>query len=330
MTDHDSARGWQPTASLATLQLRASMLSQARLYFSQQDVMEVETPMLSPYAVSDINIESISAVLQLNPATPYFLHTSPEFCMKRLLAAGSNDIYQLGKVFRDGEDGSRHQPEFTMAEWYRRNFSFEQIIDDTVNFIRFVIGENNALTGPDRISYREAFKTYTGIDPCTADLSLLARTAGDNHHLNPAIDTDRSDWLDLILCRFVAPEFSKERITVLHHYPADQAALSRVNPDDPLVADRFEIFYGELELANGYVELSDADEQRQRCLDDQETRRAAGRVQRPLDQDLIAALHKGLPPCAGVAVGFDRLVMIAAGVQNIRDVISFAYNKDAN
>ncbi len=302
------------------------MLGRARQYFVQQQVLEVETPMLSPYAVSDINIESITAMLQLNPQTPNYLHTSPEFCMKRMLAAGVDDIYQLGKVFRDNEAGKRHQPEFTMVEWYRKDFSFQQIINDTLEFIRQVVSTDSVQTTPDKLSYRTAFKEFAGIDPCTADLQTLARTAGNNHHLNIAEDKDKTDWLDLILCQAVASRFKTDRLTVLYHYPADQAALARVNPDDPLVADRFEIFYGELELANGYVELSDPGEQLQRCLADQKTREAAGRVQRPLDPDLLAALRNGLPPCAGVAVGFDRLVMIAAGVQDIRKVVSFAYN----
>ena len=327
MGNTDDKSAWQPTAHLETLRLRAALLSRARAYFEQQGVLEVETPILSPYAVSDINIESITATLQLNPQTPYYLHTSPEFCMKRLLAAGTGDIYQLGKVFRDGEEGHRHQPEFTLAEWYRKDFSFEQIIDDTVNFISTVV--SNLQSSPDRINYRDAFRDSAGIDPLTADLETLATAAGNNHHLRLPDDADRNDWLDLILCQSVTPKFQRDRLTVLSHYPAEQAALSRVNPDDPRVADRFEIFYGELELANGYVELSDAEEQLQRCLEDQQARRSAGRVQRSLDPDLIEALRAGLPPCVGVAVGFDRLVMIAAEVNDIREVLSFAYDKDA-
>lgn len=319
---------WRPSATMPALKLRARMLASARNYFATQNVLEVETPMLSRHAVSDVNIESIEAHLELAPGTSFYLHTSPEFCMKRLLAAGAPDIYQLGKVFRDGERGHRHQPEFTLAEWYRHGFGLEQIINDTLGFIREVLG-NSVVLGPTRrISYREAFENALGIDPISATIEELAPLATARHHLNPATDRDKTDWLDLLLCQSVAPAFDRDCLTVLHHYPAEQAALARVNPDDPTVADRFEVFRGDLELANGYVELGDAAEQRERCNRDQAARQTLGRTIRPLDRDFLDALQHGLPACAGVAVGFDRLVMIAAGADHIGKVTSFIFNAE--
>ena len=328
MTTKRSSDSWKPTATLPALKLRARMLANARNYFAQHNVVEVDTPMLSRYAVSDVNIESIEAHLQLDSGTSYYLHTSPEFCMKRLLAAGAPNIYQLCRVFRDGERGHRHQPEFMLAEWYRLGFGLEQIINDTLDFIRATLGDT-VMPGPtQRISYREAFLSTLDIDPLTATVDDLVPLATGRHHLDPAADRDRRDWLDLLLCQAVAPTFDKNSLTVLYNYPADQAALARVNPDDSNVADRFEIFWGELELANGYVELADAAEQRERCNRDQAARQALGKTIRPLDRDFLDALSHGLPACAGVAVGFDRLVMIAAGTDHIGKVNSFVFNPE--
>lgn len=328
MTDKRSSDSWRPTGTLPVLKLRARMLANARNYFAARNVLEVDTPVLSRYAVSDVNIESIEAHLQLDTGTSYYLHTSPEFCMKRLLAAGAPDIYQICRVFRDGERGHRHQPEFMLAEWYRLGFGLEQIINDTLDFIRATLGD--AVTpGPTRrISYRDAFLTTLNVDPVTATLDDLVPLASGRHHLNPSIDRDRTDWLDLLLCQAIAPTFDKDGLTVLYNYPAEQAALARVNPNDATVADRYEIFWGELELANGYVELADAAEQRERCNRDQATRQVLGKTIRPLDRDFLDALRHGLPACAGVAVGFDRLVMIAAGKDHIGQVNSFVFNPE--
>lgn len=328
MTGGRHSDNWQPSATIAALQLRARMLASAREYFANQHVIEVDTPMLSRFAVSDVNIESVEAHLELDPGTSYYLHTSPEFCMKRLLAAGAPDIYQLCRVFRDGERGHRHQPEFMLMEWYRHDFGLEQIIDDTLGFIRATLGDTVSPGPTKRISYRDAFGEAVGIDPITATIEQLAMLTTGKHHLDPAIDRDKTDWLDLLLCQVVAPAFAKNCLTVLHHYPADQAALARVNPDDPAVADRFEVFWGDIELANGYVELADAAEQRDRCNRDQATRQALGKRIRPLDSDFLNALQSGLPACAGVAVGFDRMVMIAARADHIGKVNSFIFNPE--
>lgn len=248
--------------------------------------------------------------------------------MKRLLAAGAPDIYQLCRVFRDGERGHRHQPEFMLVEWYRHDFGLEQLINDTLSFIRATLGATVSPGPTKRISYRDAFAATIGIDPIMATIEQLAPLATGKHHLDPATDRDKTDWLDLLLCQSVAPAFEQNCLTVLYHYPADQAALARVNPDDPAVADRFEVFWGDIELANGYVELADAAEQRDRCNRDQATRQALGKRIRPLDSDFLDALQAGLPACAGVAVGFDRLVMIAARADHIGKVNSFIFNPE--
>ena len=328
MSDKRSSDNWRPSGALPVLKLRARMLGNARDYFAARNVIEVDTPVLSRYAVSDVNIESIEAHLQLDSGTSYYLHTSPEFYMKRLLAAGAPDIYQLCRVFRDGERGHRHQPEFMLAEWYRHGFGLEQMINDTLDFILATFG-GTVVPGPtQRISYRDAFQRALNVDPITATVADLAPLTTGRHHLDPSSDRDRNDWLDLLLCQAVAPTFAKDSLTVLYNYPADQAALARVNPDDPNVADRYEIFWGELELANGYVELADATEQRERCNRDQAARQAQGKTIRPLDRDFLDALRHGLPDCAGVAVGFDRLVMIAAGTDHIGKVNSFVFNPE--
>lgn len=247
--------------------------------------------------------------------------------MKRLLAAGYPDIYEIGPVFRDGEVGRRHQPEFTMIEWYRLNFGLSEIIDDTLSFISAVLGQTRLAENTEQLSYRHAMREYADTDPIASDLETLIQAANVNPELTAALGEERDDWLNLILSHSVVPRFAKDRLTVLYHYPASQAALSCISPDDNTVADRFEVFLGELELANGYVELNDSSEQRERFASDQEERTRRGIPLRPIDEQLLAALDSGLPNCAGVAVGFDRLHMIYEGQSNIGDVQAFAFDK---
>jgi lysyl-tRNA synthetase class 2 len=306
---------------------RAKMLANARRFFGERDVMEISTPVLSRAAVSDPQIESICARLDVDSAASYFLRTSPEFCMKRLLCEGFPDLYEIGTVFRDGESGRRHQPEFTMVEWYRLDFGLMEIIDDTIAFIRTAVPGNRLSQAVFKTSYRDAFLEFAGIDPMSSDIDCLIEVSGADDRLQTVLGGNRDDYLNLILANRVVAAFPRDRLTVLYHYPASQAALSRICPHDDAVADRFEIFHAELELANGYVELNDADEQRRRCDADQELRRAAGVAVRPLDQEFLAALDHGLPPCAGVAVGFDRLVMLHEQTNDIRDVVTFAYRR---
>ena len=250
--------------------------------------------------------------------------------MKRLLAAGYPDIYEIGKVFRDGERGARHEPEFTMVEWYRRGFSLREIIDDTLGLLGTLIDDRYLPEPAQRINYRDAFLRVVGIDPCKATVQELMQIARADDSLAKSIGDDRDSWLDLILARDVASEFPDNALTVIQHYPASQAALARLCPDDSAVAERFEVFIGPLELANGYVELTDADEQRRRFQRDQEQRRSLARTTWPLDQNLLDALEHGLPPCAGVAVGFDRLLMINQQAEHIRKVLSIAFEEPVN
>ena len=323
------SQGWRPTAGPDVARLRAAMLKRVRLFFQEQDVLEVDTPALSGAAVSDPNIESISASLALDRTRPYFLHTSPEFCMKRLLCAAYPDIYQVCKVFRDNEAGRTHQPEFTMVEWYRLGFDLERIIRDTLDFIATTLDDKTLPGSSLQLSYREAFLQYAGCDPLTADVAILSGLTGADDSLRRSVGDDRDAWLDLLLDTEVVPRFATDRLTILRHYPISQAALARPCPTNDMLADRFEVFLGRFELANGYVELTDPDEQLRRIANDQQVRISNGQENRPVDNAFIAAMKAGLPACAGVAAGFDRLLMIHAGTDDIRNVQTFAFEEPA-
>jgi lysyl-tRNA synthetase class 2 len=246
--------------------------------------------------------------------------------MKRLLCSGYPDIYEICKVFRDGEIGRYHQPEFTMIEWYRLDFGLRDIIRDALDLISCLIDANRLREPPLCLSYAQALLRFAGVDSVTADIESLAEGVFANRDLRQALGERRDDWLNLVLAQKVAPSFPTDRLTVIHHYPASQAALARLCPDNPDVADRFEVFAGELELANGYVELLDAAEQRSRFEADQRSRQRAGRVQHPIDTAFLEGLRSGLPACAGVAVGFDRLHMFNEGADDIRRVLTFGFD----
>ena len=310
-------------ADIASSSRRAAMLKRARDFFEQRNVLEVDTPILSRFAVSDPQIESVEVSLALESESSWFLQTSPEYCMKRLLSAGYPDIYEICKVFRDGESGRHHQPEFTMVEWYRLDFTLKEMMRETVEFINCVIDEDRMTKPPVFLSYAQAFADFAGVDCSTADAATLADLLEADDDLRTSLGDQRDDWRNLLLAEKVSSQFPADRLTVLHHYPASQAALARICPDDASVADRFEIFAGPLELANGYVELLDPDEQMQRFEVDQNRREQFGRPRRPIDDEFVAALKSGLPPCAGVAVGFDRLHMLNEGIDDIRLTLNF-------
>lgn len=316
---------WRPSAGVQAARTRASLLARIRAYFEAADVLEVDTPALSPFAATDTQIESLEIPRSLVSPQALYLHTSPEFCMKRLLADGYPDIYSICRVFRDGEFGRRHQPEFTMVEWYRLDFGLQQIIDDTLHLIATTLGHESLARDAMRHDYRGLFEAAVGLDPLAAGIEELAVAAGADDDLRGAIGDEKDDWLDLLLSTKIAPGFEPGRLSVLCHYPASQAALARLCPGDAEVADRFEVFMGSIELANGYVELTDAREQAQRMRRDAADRKRRERPFRPADQDLLAALEAGLPPCAGVAMGFERLQMIHDKTDDIRDVLSFAF-----
>jgi lysyl-tRNA synthetase class 2 len=304
------------------------MLRRIRRQFASTDVLEVDTPALSACAVSDPQIESFEIASSQIDAGPLYLQTSPEFCMKRLLAADYPDIFSICRVFRDGELGKRHQPEFTMIEWYRRGFGLGEIIEDTLGIIRVALGPV-APRSVQHYDYRDLFVEQLGIEPQTASVDTLAMHAGADAALRTALGDERDDWLDLILSTQIVPGFATDSLTVIRHYPASQAALARLCPDDPSVADRFEVFIGPVELANGYIELTDAAEQRRRFKQDNDERRRRGRPARPVDDALLAALEHGLPACAGVAMGLERLQMLHDGTEDIRDVLTFAFEDNA-
>lgn len=316
------AADWRPAATLETLRLRARILSGIRAFFAGRGVLEVETPFLSAAANPDPHVESL-ATRFLGPGAAsgrtLYLHTSPEYPMKRLLAAGSGPIYQLCRVFRQGEAGRIHNPEFTMLEWYRPGFDHHALMDEVEALVREVIGEGTAAF---RITYREAFLRHAGVDPYRAPVATLAACAR-KHGVAGDLGNGRDDWLDLLLTHVVEPGLAGQGLVFLYDYPVSQAALARVRDDDPPVAERFELYGWGVELANGFHELKDAREQRRRFEAELERRRTAGLDRGPMDEHLLSALEHGLPDCAGVALGVDRLVMLAARATDISEVMAF-------
>lgn len=317
-----SGQSWEPVADVRTARLRAEMLQRARRFFAARDILLVDTPMLGAAAVSDPNIESIAATVRTGHRRDRFLHTSPEYNMKRLLAAGFPDIAQICRVFRDGESGRRHQPEFTMAEWYRLAFDLPAMMTDTEEFLLELM-PNLRAEPPVRYSYRDAFITHLGIDPLVASTDELQQSEWADDGLRETLADDRDAWLDLLMASQVSVNFDPERLTAVYHYPASQAALAQLDPAQPELAERFEIYLGDLELANGYVELTDAPELAARFERDQSIRHHRRQTTRPLDVDFLAAMSAGLPACAGVAVGLDRVLMASMGETDIQRVVHF-------
>lgn len=317
---------WQPSASLSLLRRRAAWLAEIRGFFAARGVLEVETPILSAAANTDPALESLSTVYHGPGGGTRYLHTSPEFPMKRLLAAGSGDIYQIARVFRDGEAGRYHNPEFSLLEWYRVGMDHHALMDEVTTLVRRLMPDRGTV---ERLSYRQVFAAFLGIDNIhrAPVAHLMAMAQGQHIHPPPGLDADDLDgWRDLLLSHGIIPHLGQAgRITFLHDYPASQAALARLRDDhgDP-VAERFELFLDGVELANGFHELTDATEQAQRFANDNRVRRARGQVELPVDEHLLAALGAGMPPCAGVALGLDRLLMVASQVGHLREVISFA------
>ncbi len=312
---------WRPTASLAVLRRRAAALATTREFFRQRNVLEVETPVMINATVSDVNIGSVRVEMPGRQGAPLFLHTSPEYAMKRLLAAGSGDIFQLCHVFRGAERGRQHNPEFTMLEWYRLGFTLEQLMDEVATLVQALLGRNLPV---EKISYREAVRRHAGFDPLEAgDEVLRGAAVALGLDANHARQSGRDTLLDLIVGTQVGPALGTNGLTFMHRYPASQAALARLDDHDPRVALRFELYHRGMELANGYDELNDAAEQRARFSSDQQLRESRGLPAFSLDPHLLAALDAGLPDCAGVALGFDRVLMLAVGAANIDEVLAF-------
>jgi lysyl-tRNA synthetase class 2 len=313
---------WRPGAARAQLVARARLLAHIREFFAARAVLEVDTPFIVNAAVSDVHIHS--ARVELTPEAPgvpaarLFLQTSPEYAMKRLLAAGSGDIYQVCHVARALESGRVHNPEFTLLEWYRVGFSLGALMDEVELLVRELTGDPLAA---ERLSYREAFLRELALDPFEATQAQLAQAAAPLA-LHPG-PLDRDGHLELLMGALVGPRLGLKRLTFVHGYPASQAALARLDAADPRTAERFELYGRGIELANGFHELTDAKQQRARFEADNAARGRAGLPVQALDERLLAALASGLPDCAGVALGLDRLLMLATGASHIEEVLAF-------
>lgn len=307
---------WRPRADTAALKARAGLLRRIRQFFDERDMLEVETPLISAAGTVDRHIDSLAV-----PGSGW-LQTSPEFAMKRLLAAGSGPIWQVARVFRAGESGRRHNPEFTMLEWYRPNWDHHRLMDEVGELLLACGGE--PVRG--RLSYAEAFGEAGLPGPHAAPVAELAATAGERLGSVPdslrVAEADRDAWLDLLFDAVVVPALGEAPV-LIHDFPASQAALARIRDGDPALAERFELIWRGVELANGFHELCDAAEQRQRFEADRAWRIEQGRDTPPIDEHLLAALDHGLPPCAGVAVGLDRLLMCLTGAKHIDEVLAF-------
>lgn len=312
---------WQPSATLEALYARAELNRSIREFFIETNVLEVELPILNHAPVADMNIEPVEV-----PATDemprLYLHTSPEYSMKRLLCAGSGDIYALGKVFRAGEAGGRHNPEFTMLEWYRVGMDHQELMHEVSDLLTELFADSKVelIDGPMFISYQQAVIEYAGLDPINASDDAIQQLgielAGSDLTLN------RDGWLDMIMSHKVEQNLPKNQLVFIYNYPASQAALAKLNHDEngQLISERFEVYLNGLELANGYHELTNSDEQKQRF------EKELLSTDRPIDEKLLEAMSSpeaGLPDCAGVAMGIDRILMLQLGLKTLAEVISF-------
>ncbi len=313
---------WRPTATQAALRRRAALAARTREFFAERGVLEVETPLLSAAGVSDPQIESL--VTQVNGMRGrLFLSTSPEFAMKRLLAAGSGDIYQLCKAFRDAERGRWHNPEFTLLEWYRAGFDDAAMMAEVEHLVARLLAPEREMPPAQHLTHSEALRRYAGVNAHTASERDLVHAATERGIVCQA-GLDRDALLDLLMGFVVGPCLGRERPCFVRDYPASQASLARLKPGMPSVAARFELYLNGIELANGFHELADVREQRERFALDLAIRRERGQAQPPVDERLLAALAAGLPDCSGVALGFDRLVAIALDATCLSQAMAFS------
>ncbi|HEX5755845.1 MAG TPA: EF-P lysine aminoacylase EpmA [Arenimonas sp.] len=320
-------KDWKPTANLKALKLRADLYALIRRFFAERGVLEVETPVLSQAGNSDPNIESFRLQFE-GPRSAgnsqRWLRTSPEYAMKRLLAAGVGDCYELGRVFRNGEAGKRHNPEFTMLEWYRVGWTQHQLMDEVSELLKAALAMAGRRATVRDVSFHKLYEDKFGFDPLTASEGELRAPLA-------VYDIDgkgltRDDWLDLLMTHLIQPSIPANRVLLVYDYPANQCALAKIRPGDPPVAERFEAYLGPLEVANGYHELTDAEEQRQRFEREVLRRCQRGQTAPAFDERLLAALPK-MPACSGVALGIDRLLMALAGTDKIADVVAFPFDR---
>jgi lysyl-tRNA synthetase class 2 len=314
MTSDDISNHWKPTASTQALGSRADLLKRIRCFFSGRNILEVETPVLSSAGNSDPGITQFST-----RDGAMWMRTSPEYAMKRLLSAGSGDIYELGRVFRQGESGRHHNLEFTMLEWYRLGWTYHQLMDEVLELVRYCLP--GCSFRESKASYREVLMAFTGLDPSNASNQELEKYLRSKGLEIPGLS--RSGMLDLLVSHCVQPVLPRDGLTLIYDYPPVQAALARLRHDQSPVAERFELFLGQAELANGYQELTDPEEQEERFLQENLKRDEQGLTAVPLDRRLLSALRSGLPECSGVALGVDRLLMYSLGVDSLSDVMAF-------
>ncbi len=317
---------WQPSASAGMLRLRAGLLADARRFFDARGVLEVDTPALIHHAVTEPNLHAAEVRLPGHGA-PLFLHTSPEYAMKRLLAAGSGDIYQIAHVFRGEERSRQHNAEFTLIEWYRCGLSMQQLMLETAQLAAELLALP-AASPIEQLRYAEAFERQLGCDVLEAgDAGVHALCCARGLDARAASRCTRDELLDWLMGTVVGPRLGHTGLCLLHHYPASQAALARVDPLDARLALRFELYYRGVELANGFEELADAAEQRRRFQSEQRERERRSLPPRDIDEALLAALAHGLPPVSGVALGFDRVLMLRAGANQLSEVLPFPLDR---
>ena len=319
------AADWRPTAGLTALKRRAAMLAEVRAFFAERGVLEVETPLLSSETTLDLHLEPLSSAVDAPgvDGRRMYLQTSPELAMKRLLAAGSGSIYQVCKAFRGGERGRWHNPEFTILEWYRVGWDVHRLTREVAALIETLLAGSRRMEPAVYVAYADLLRRHAGIDLYDASTGDLRRAVEEGPSPVDTSDLDRDDLLSRLFGERVEPRFAPDRVTVVFGYPASQAAMARLNASDPRTAERFEAYVGDIELANGYGELCDPAEQRQRLESDLASRRRTGRPLPPMPSRFLAALESGLPPCAGVALGFDRLLGLELGAGSIDEVVSF-------
>ncbi|TYC57922.1 EF-P lysine aminoacylase GenX [Marinobacter sp. BW6] len=315
---------WQPSAAQAALKSRAQQLAFVRGFFAQRGVLEVETPVLGRCGVTDVNLDGIHAQVSAGSRTGGWLQTSPEYHMKRLLATGCGSIYQVSRVFRNGEQGRRHNPEFSMLEWYRVGFDDVALMEEVSDLVCGWLGCQR----PVIIQYRDALERWAGIDPFSATDRELMRRCEQWLDTEQLADLGRDGCLDLLMSFAVEPNLGLDRPVFITGYPASQASLARISRSDGYeAAHRFELYIDGLELCNGYWELTDPKEQRLRFEADNELRRRSGKPEMAVDEAFLNALDQGLPGCAGVALGLDRLLMLKLGVQDIGEVLAFPFER---
>ncbi|MCV2403571.1 EF-P lysine aminoacylase EpmA [Marinomonas sp. C2222] len=321
------ASEWQPSADMSTLKKRAQLFKAVRAFFDDKGVMEVDTQCLSLASISDPHIEVLTShTRSQGQDLTYYLQTSPEYAMKRLLCAGSGSIYQLGKVFRAEEVGRRHSIEFTMLEWYRVGLDHWQLMGEIQALLALLCEDDSFQC--EHLSYQKAFLLHVGLDPFSASLAELQACA--HQHTEYGLqEEDRDTLLELIFSSVIESKIGMEQPCFIHSYPASQAALANTHLDElgQNVAARFELYWQGMELANGYNELTDAQEQARRFAEDKTAREAMGLVDRQFDERLISGLHQGMPACSGVALGIDRLLILLCQKTHIKEVIPFAHSR---